>query len=529
MSTGLEVWMLPVDKFVRVNDLKEVTNPIYLIKNLPTPDGVLSYEIFGTSQADRMTRMAYIDLHDHYMTPLAAIKLKAYNRKLSDILFSVAKYRLESNGELIQDDEKGNTGPEFLYSIWGKVKTKEKSTVITKEVEEYFQQDKSMLFVTKYPVIPAFYRDINEQSSGNLSSNKINSMYSSIISYTQSLHQFTDTFTMMKTLTQSRVQKLITDIYNFLMITNVKGSPSKFGMWRRSLQSKNVDYSARLVITAAALNKESFDDVMIKYGYGAIPLSYCLSCFFPFMVHYLKKFFDAEFIQGGKVPTMMKDGKIVYTTITESFDENAITKMISRYINSPSTRFDPIETPPDVEGRVGQMTITGRFLKNNTTFNRRATVTDILYMVAKRALNDKHVYITRYPVENYNGQFPVRVEVASTIKTEPVQIGETTYRFFPVCEGEANNAFVDTCSFSNTYLELMGGDFDGDQVSLKPCLTIEANQDAEKRLTSNAYLLNVEGKLMRGMSKDFVLTAYNLTKGEETLPDANAKSPLYSI
>lgn len=70
---------------------------------------------------------------------------------------------------------------------------------------------------------------------------------------------------------------------------------------------------------------------------------------------------------------------------------------------------------------------------------------------------------------------------------------------------------------------------DGDQISIKPCLTIEANQDAEKRLTSNAYLLNVEGKLMRGMSKDFVLTAYNLTKGEETLPDANAKPPLYSI
>lgn len=70
---------------------------------------------------------------------------------------------------------------------------------------------------------------------------------------------------------------------------------------------------------------------------------------------------------------------------------------------------------------------------------------------------------------------------------------------------------------------------DGDQVSIKPCLTIESNQDAEKRLTSNAYLLNVEGKLMRGMSKDFILTAYNLTNGSDSLPNANAKAPLFNI
>lgn len=530
MSAGLQVWTLDVEKFIKVNNLKEVTNPIYLIKNLPTPDGVLSYEIFGTSQEDRRSRMAYIDLHGHYMVPVAAIKLKAYNRKLSDILFSVAKYRVDSNGELIQDDENGKTGPEFLYSIWGKVKTKEKTTVITKEIEEYYKQDRNALFITKYPVIPAFYRDINEQSSGNMSSSKLNSYYSSIISYTQSLNQFTDTFTMMRNLTQARVQKLLTDIYQMLMIDTVKGSPSKFGMIRRFLLSKNVDYSARLVITAPMLNKESFDDVQVKYGYAALPLAYALSCFFPFMVHHLKKFFDAEFIQGGKHPVLdKKSGKVEYVSFSESFDENAITKMITRYINSPSTRFEPIQTPVDSNGKTGYMVLQGRFLKDNTTFTRKATLTDILYIVAKRATEDKHVFVTRYPVENYNGQFPARVDVSSTIKTEPVIIGETVYRFFPVIEGDPNNAFVDTLQFSNSYLEIIGGDYDGDQTSIKPCFTIESNRDAEKRLSSNAYLLNVEGKLMRGISKDFILTAYNLTNGSEKLTDINTKAPMFKI
>ena len=36
------------EKFMRANDLKEVTNPVFFVRdNMPTPDGLLSNEIFG--------------------------------------------------------------------------------------------------------------------------------------------------------------------------------------------------------------------------------------------------------------------------------------------------------------------------------------------------------------------------------------------------------------------------------------------------------------------------------------------------
>ena len=456
---GLYQDLLDVDKFIRVNHLQEVTNPIYLSKNAPTPDGVLSYTIFGTSSQDRKTKMAYIDLHGHYMHPLAAVKLNSYDRRLNKILFSQAKYTLTKDGDLIEDDDNGKTGPEFLYSIWGKVKVKDKDTLTTKEIQKFYEMDRNKLFLTKYPVIPAYYRDLNTQTaSDSKSSSEINSMYSSLIGYTQSMMQYTDTFTNMVNITQARVQTILVNIYKLLMIQTVKGSPSKFGMLRRSLQGKNINYSARLVISAPKLRKGSFNDVQVKLGYATVPLAYTSSCFFPFMIYGLKRFFDSEFLQGGKYPVLNKDSKVEYVTITDTFDETTITDMITRFINSPASRFDVIETPPDTNGVRHKMVLSGRFHKDNTTFVRPMTLTDALYITAVEVTKDKHIFVSRYPLDNYNGQFPAKIEVSSTVSTAPVIIGEKFYQFYPICEGDPANSFIDTLQFSNTYLDQLGGD-----------------------------------------------------------------------
>ena len=150
----------------------------------------------------------------------------------------------------------------------------------------------------------------------------------------------------------------------------------------------------------------------------------------PFMIHDLKAYFDAQFIQAGKCSAMDKDGKIVTVTFAESYDENQITGMINKFVNSPATRFDEISTPPDMDGNTHKLMVTGRFNKDDTTFSRPATYTDILYIVACRMVENKHVFITRYPIDNQNGQNPYRIIVSSTIKTVPVTIGETVKQLF---------------------------------------------------------------------------------------------------
>ena len=449
-TSGLFSDLLDIDKFIKINSLQEVSDPIFISRNSFTPRGVLSYEIFGTSIEERRSRMAYIDLHGHYMHPLAAKKLKAYDRKLNDVLMAVGRYKLSAEGELIKDDENGETGPEFLYKIWGKVKVRDKNSVTTKEIQKFYERPKEKLFITKWLVIPAFFRDINTSTmSFSKSTNTLNNWYSSIISYTQTMSMYTEMFGHMTALTQARVQNLLIEIYKHLMEDTIKGNPSKFGMLRRYFQARNVNYSARLVISASNQRKDSYHSVQVKLTEGLVPLAATISCFYPFVVYELKRFFDMNFIQSGQVQVLSRStGKYEY-----------ITDMITRYLNSPSTRFDLVETPPDKDGKVHTMTINGRFGKSDTTVTRPATVTDILYIVTMRAVKDKHVIVTRYPLDNFNGQFPAKVAVSSTIETTPATIGTEIFPFYPVCKGDPNNAFVDTMQFSNTYLNALGGDF----------------------------------------------------------------------
>jgi hypothetical protein len=459
-TAGLFSDILDIDKFIKINNLKQCTDPIFISKNSFTVNGVLSYEIFGTSVEERRSRMAYIDLNGHYMHPLAAKKLKAYDRKLNDILMALGRYKLSADGELIKDDENGETGPEFLYKIWGKVKVKDKNTVTTKEIQKFYERPREKLFITKWLVIPAFFRDINTSTmSFSKSTNTLNNWYSSIISYTQTMAMYTEMFGHMTALTQARVQNLLIEIYKYLMEDTIKGNPSKFGMLRRYFQARNVNYSARLVISASNQRKDSYTSVQVKLGEGLVPLAAAISCFYPFVVYEMKRYFDMEFIQSGQLPVLTDSGKIEYITFSDTFDEKHITDMITRYLNSPSTRFDLVETPPDKNGRIGKMTITGRFGKSDTTITRPATVTDILYITTMRAVKNKHIIVTRYPLDNFNGQFPAKIAIASTIKTTPATIGTDIFQFYPICEGDPNNAFVDTMQFSNTYLNALGGDF----------------------------------------------------------------------
>ena len=461
--SGLKLWDADIDTVIRVNNLKEVTNPIALIKNQPTPDGVLSYEIFGTSSQSRKETMAYIDLHGHYMYPNAAVKLRSYNKTLAEILFGTGLYSFDKKtGQFIKDDVNGTSGPEFLYECWPHIKVKEKTTLTTKEVERFFQQDRDKLFITKFLVMPPFFRDKNEVTGANMSMGDLNAMYNSIISYTQSIANYTNLFASMTYLTQGRVQQLLVDIYNKIVIEKVKGNPSKFGMLRRAMMSKNIDYSGLMVICAPVLHTNEQSEMMAKYGTVSVPLGRACAMFFPFMVRAVKLQLERNFIQGGKFP-VIRNGKVEYITVTSSYDENAVTKMISRFINSPSSRFDPVELPPNENGVTGALAFTGRYYKNEveTPVNRPMTMTDLLYIVAKDELADKHVYVTRYPLDNYNGQFPAKIDLATTVHTKPMKFGERVYQFYPVIEGDPSNAFIESVGMSNTYLDMMGGDYDG--------------------------------------------------------------------
>ena len=70
-ANHLRVELLDMERLVKVNELKPVTNPITFQKNNnPTPDGLLSNEIFGISMYDRIHTCSYIDRNELFMSTL---------------------------------------------------------------------------------------------------------------------------------------------------------------------------------------------------------------------------------------------------------------------------------------------------------------------------------------------------------------------------------------------------------------------------------------------------------------------------
>ena len=125
--------------------------------------------------------------------------------------------------------------------------------------------------------------------------------------------------------------------------------------------------------------------------------------------------------------------------------------------------------------------------------------------------------VTRYPILNNFGIFLSRIRVASTLRTAPMDINGTIYKWYPVIDlnmspHEVANNFKDTISFSNSYLAGLDGDYDGDQITAKILWTQEANEECEKVMNSKSFFLNTNGKNMRTIDLEAIQTFYVLTK-----------------
>ena len=120
----LSLEVLDVEKYIKVNELKEITNPTFFSTGgMPTSDGLLSNEIFGITQKDRAGTFAYIDLHEYFIDPSCYKTLTRLDNKFNFIIKGLKKYKIDGNGSLVEDAG-GGTGIKWLKANFNKIKFK---------------------------------------------------------------------------------------------------------------------------------------------------------------------------------------------------------------------------------------------------------------------------------------------------------------------------------------------------------------------------------------------------------------------
>jgi hypothetical protein len=148
---------------------------------------------------------------------------------------------------------------------------------------------------------------------------------------------------------------------------------------------------------------------------------------------------------------------------------------------------------------------------------RPFSLMDLFFITAKTVCNDKHVYITRYPITQYGSIYPSRIKILSTIKTTTMRLGDKYYEDYPLyledypLKENDSTYFVDTSRMNSATIKAMNCDFDGDTISLRAVYTQEANQEAEEIINSPTFLLNSKGKPSRTFGNEAVQCIYSFT------------------
>lgn len=524
----MKIEILDMNRIIAVNKLQEITSPrLFSNKMMYDPEGILSSDIFGISKGDRRNTFAYIDLKRHFIHPhLYAKVVKQMFRGVIYILSGQKRYVIK-NGQLVEDPENGWTGIDELYKRWNEIDWSKSKSVDSTSKKLLMNLSRDQIFIDKELVIPPAYRDV--MIAGTIDSsdhvNELNDLYVKLIRSVALLSEG-GLFSRTQYATQMKIQDTLVEIMEYFKHQVSR----KQGLIRKNLIGKSVDYGVRTVISAPSYNNENIGDNIIDVEHTAVPISECCSLFYPFIESWLKNFFTREIINDPNLITFYdyETNKEITATIRDpeiQFSEKNIRKFINDYCLNPDNRFKVVNVMVDVPAKTkktlkASMILKGKImLPNNATkvLNRSMTVTDILYLACVDVCEKRHVMVSRYPVGTDKGIFFNKIRVQSTIKHVNLIFNGKEYPYYPdidfsISQDKVGVQFIDTLVMSNSHLDGMGADYDGDQVSARGIYSDEANMEAEEIMNRKTSALNITGANSKGVAKEVYNSLYELTK-----------------
>lgn len=529
---NLQVSLLDVDDFVKKNNLVEITNPvIFDASSNPTSDGLLSNTIFGITKESRASTFAYISLKKKFLQPLVYRIWSKVDSKIKSVIHGIGTYSIDKSGNIIEDP-KGDNGIDFLRKNLDKIKFRETDSIKRERYVKFLNDNRKNFFTDKLIVIPPFFRDI-KVDGGKISVGDINKLYINIMVSASAIGDSTEYGFSIGKSVEGRLQEGLIEVYKWFGTgtdSNPNGGlPGKFGVIRRANLSKTTDYATRLVMSAPKLDVENMEDIRADFDYSVLPMTSAAANFFPFVIFHMRRFFENEFIGDTKYPILDKDGTIIYGEIEDyqiQFSDEVLKKELDRFIHGYSDRFRPVKVLCRVKGKQEYLDLKWKgfykepdvkALKNE----RPLTWCDVIYMACEEAVKDRMILITRYPIDTFYNEFATKIRLSSTIETEEAVFDNVVYTHYPKIRKEdigkdTSSSFIDTMNICNGYLDSIGGDYDGDMVTIKGVYTDEANAELKKQLASNIHFINLGGNPVISTSKESIQALYAMTL---TLPD----------
>lgn len=545
--------ILNVEEMIARYNWKQVKVSNYFIPNTSEnhPEGLVSNEIFGNpGTPDRKVKWGWIDLGDYFMSPHVYYVFQRLKANIaSDMKQGLGNYYIDKYGEITKLDEgkkvpedaivkKVGTGWNWMKKNWENI-----SWRITKDMSKAAKDRRGLLqslsveevFINKYPVMPAFYRDVDFK---NQKRNIINSQfYSKMIHYSNIIKK-TDSFFIDEndpnipkaSITHIKMQDLIQEIYLFFMnkCSGANGFINDF------VVGKATDYGARLVISCPNINNEHWTDCECDFFHSSVPMAIAINIFAPYMIFGMTSWIT-NYVGGRRmIPyfnrvTNKMEQKELDPTYIDEFDVQKLRKMLNRYKKSKFYRISKLTLKAidgsripinyfckdgpnesyEIDMNIGED-------KNKNVQIRELTICEWMTIVANSTIKDKYIFNTRYPVVDYNGTYPSLMNIIPSNNYKKAYINGELIKRFPIIDENtdrenAEHMFTDTMRMFSVYPAALGADFDGDQISTQSVFSAEANEDCRRHAHEISNVIGLNGNLIREFPHVVEQGLYGLT------------------
>ena len=439
----MKIRPLDIDKMIRKYDMKEVYN-----HNLEGPGSLFDPNIFGQGE-DKKTKFGYIRLYGHFVEPGTYIMVsRRVFRNLPYIINKDKKFIINEKG-ILEPNPDGNTGLEWLYENYSKLKFKDKEDA---EINKFTRED---FFIDKLPVLPQHFRDINT-TEGTLKVDELNQLYIDLIRNCKFKERQKDNTSLDSSFIDMKIQGILVKIQEYLAnLTFFKN-----GAQRRMVMARSVDNSSRIVITANEVRmRDTLGKGKVSLNSATYPLHHIINMY-PIHIlnkvqHMLKYFYELG---------MMKN--ISLEEFENHFNDEFIKEKMKAYYYSYKDRSEIIYGPNNEVFTFDFEFIDNKKRESKTT--RGLTWMEIFYIAFTQIEESVRVQGVRFPTTGKGSVILLKPRASTlTVKQGDLKIfhnGTLIYDLEDFCdisayiENPSPQIYEETQKISNLLLKMLGGD-----------------------------------------------------------------------
>lgn len=416
------------NKDIRDEGALQVTSSNFFKNNIPDPEGLFSPIIFGITPDEKVKKVGRIDIKRKLIHPLVYTRIFERSfRNINSLIRGDEKFSVVG-GKLVSDPENGKTGMDFFISVMDELNLyngieNEEDSLITKKLKESMKNlTKDDILINQWVVTPLAYRDVSTLDIDLSAIDESNNLYRDLISLSDYYESAKNQPLVNLDAITYKLQMKINGIFEYFEGMTFK----KYGIQNKLVLARNIDYSSRLVISAAKFDANNYGTNWVRFDTAGVPLSAVAANGILFALHHSEKVIEDLYNSGG----FENGDKTIPLEVLKRdyFNREIVSDMIDHYCSSWGERLNYVNIPET------DTPITFKYNNpDGSIVEKPLTLLEFVYMLVYVPIEvgQRCVMCRRYPIQGAFSIISLKTHVLSINKVHPISFMGQEFPYFP--------------------------------------------------------------------------------------------------